>query len=98
MNEFGRQKASNNWRGSSQNLEEMENQGRNWDAGHGTLQRLDSIQDPGKRYMLKNRVGFGVCGDVYEAIDQQAGIHHKTNIQSFSDNFPSHFTREGRRE
>ncbi|KAK2587108.1 hypothetical protein KPH14_002873 [Odynerus spinipes] len=42
-------------------------------SGQGTLQRLDSIQDPGKRYALKDRIGSGVCGDVYEAIDQQAG-------------------------
>ncbi|XP_054006011.1 neither inactivation nor afterpotential protein C isoform X2 [Hylaeus anthracinus] len=38
-----------------------------------TLQRLDSIQDPGKRYLLRDCIGSGVCGDVYEAIDQQAG-------------------------
>ncbi|XP_076230734.1 STKc_myosinIII_N_like and MYSc_Myo21 domain-containing protein ninaC isoform X2 [Nomia melanderi] len=38
-----------------------------------TLQRLDSIQDPGKRYLLRECIGFGVCGDVFEAIDQQAG-------------------------
>ncbi|XP_076669129.1 STKc_myosinIII_N_like and MYSc_Myo21 domain-containing protein ninaC isoform X3 [Andrena cerasifolii] len=37
-----------------------------------TLQRLDSIQDPGKRYLLRDCIGSGVCGDVYEAIDQQA--------------------------
>ncbi|XP_043670504.1 neither inactivation nor afterpotential protein C isoform X3 [Vespula pensylvanica] len=43
-------------------------------GGHtGTLQRLDSIQDPEKRYALKEVIGSGVCGDVYEAIDQQAG-------------------------
>lgn len=83
MNEFGRQKVSNDWRGSIQNVQgEIENRDKNWDAGHGTLQRLDSIQNPGKRYVLKNRVGFGVCGDVYEAIDQQAGIQHKTYSHS----------------
>ncbi|XP_043256772.1 neither inactivation nor afterpotential protein C isoform X3 [Colletes gigas] len=38
-----------------------------------TLQRLDSVQDPGKRYLLRECIGSGVCGDVYEAIDQQAG-------------------------
>ncbi|XP_076245850.1 STKc_myosinIII_N_like and MYSc_Myo21 domain-containing protein ninaC [Calliopsis andreniformis] len=37
-----------------------------------TLQRLDSIQDPGKRYLLRDCIGSGVCGDVFEAIDQQA--------------------------
>ncbi|XP_015610405.1 neither inactivation nor afterpotential protein C isoform X2 [Cephus cinctus] len=42
-------------------------------GGPGTLQRLDSIQDPGKRYTLKECIGSGVCGDVYEAVDQQAG-------------------------
>lgn len=74
MNEFGRRRGSNDWRGSIRNEEgEMENRGRSRDAASGTLQRMDSIQDPGKRYALKDRVGFGVCGDVYEAIDQQAG-------------------------
>ncbi|XP_047350442.1 neither inactivation nor afterpotential protein C isoform X3 [Vespa velutina] len=42
-------------------------------SNHGTLQRLDSMQDPEKRYALKEVIGSGVCGDVYEAIDQQAG-------------------------
>ncbi|KAG7201550.1 hypothetical protein KM043_004299 [Ampulex compressa] len=42
-------------------------------GNHGTLQRLDSIQDPGKRYLLKDCIGSGVCGDVFEAVDQQAG-------------------------
>ncbi|XP_046607249.1 neither inactivation nor afterpotential protein C isoform X1 [Neodiprion virginianus] len=42
-------------------------------GGGGTLQRLDSIQDPGKRYTLKDRIGSGVCGDVFEATDLQAG-------------------------
>lgn len=42
-------------------------------GGPGTLQRLDSIQDPGKRYMLNDIIGSGVCGDVYEAVDSQAG-------------------------
>lgn len=37
------------------------------------FKRLDSVQDPGKRYVLKDRIGNGVCGDVYEGIDQQAG-------------------------
>ncbi|XP_078049671.1 STKc_myosinIII_N_like and MYSc_Myo21 domain-containing protein ninaC isoform X2 [Augochlora pura] len=37
------------------------------------LQRLDSIQDPGKRYLLRECIGSGVCGDVYDAIDQNAG-------------------------
>ncbi|XP_035717983.1 neither inactivation nor afterpotential protein C-like isoform X4 [Vespa mandarinia] len=42
-------------------------------SDHGTLQRLDSMQDPEKRYALKEVIGSGVCGDVYEAIDQKAG-------------------------
>nr|XP_012228924.1 PREDICTED: neither inactivation nor afterpotential protein C isoform X1 [Linepithema humile]XP_012228934.1 PREDICTED: neither inactivation nor afterpotential protein C isoform X1 [Linepithema humile] len=52
---------------------EMENRGRNQGTGPGTLKRLDSIQDPGKRYTLKERIGVGIYGDVYEGIDQQAG-------------------------
>ncbi|XP_017799206.1 PREDICTED: neither inactivation nor afterpotential protein C [Habropoda laboriosa] len=43
------------------------------DRRTSTLQRLDSVQDPGKRYLLRECIGSGVCGDVYEAIDQQAG-------------------------
>lgn len=50
----------------------MEKRDRNQNPG--TLKRLDSIQDPGKRYALKDRVGVGICGDVYEGIDQQAGM------------------------
>lgn len=42
-------------------------------GGQEKLQRLDSIQDPGKRYQLRDRFGSGVCGDVYEAIDEEAG-------------------------
>lgn len=44
------------------------------DRGRSAVQRLDSIQDPGKRYLLRDCIGSGVCGDVYEAIDRQAGI------------------------
>jgi len=58
--------------------ENMENRPRNRDAG--SLKRLDSIQDPGKRYMLKDRIGVGVYDDVYEGIDQQAGMQPKTKI------------------
>ncbi|XP_076302995.1 LOW QUALITY PROTEIN: neither inactivation nor afterpotential protein C-like, partial [Lasioglossum baleicum] len=43
------------------------------ETGRNTMQRLDSIQDPGKRYLLRECIGSGVCGDVFEAIDQQAG-------------------------
>ncbi|OAD59027.1 Neither inactivation nor afterpotential protein C [Eufriesea mexicana] len=43
------------------------------ELGRNTMQRLDSIQDPGKRYLLRECIGSGVCGDVFEAIDQQAG-------------------------
>lgn len=42
-------------------------------GGGNTLQRLDSIQDPGKRYALKERIGSGICGDVFDATDLQAG-------------------------
>ncbi|XP_034933693.1 neither inactivation nor afterpotential protein C isoform X2 [Chelonus insularis] len=38
-----------------------------------TLQRLDSIQDPGKRYVLNEVIGSGVCGVVYAAVDTQSG-------------------------
>lgn len=48
-------------------------------GGQGTLQRLDSIQDPGKRYILKDIIGSGVCGDVYEATDTQAGKEDPCN-------------------
>lgn len=58
-----------NFRNEPKNME-------NRDLGNrdlGALKRLDSIQDPGFRYMLKDRIGAGVYGDVYEGIDQQAG-------------------------
>lgn len=76
MSNFGyaRRKGSNDQRdGVGDEREEMENRGRNKDTRPATLKQLDSIQDPGKRYALKDRIGVGVCGDVYEGIDQQAG-------------------------
>lgn len=30
-----------------------------------TLRRLDSIQDPGKRYVFQEEIGSGVCGTVF---------------------------------
>ncbi|XP_076750741.1 STKc_myosinIII_N_like and MYSc_Myo21 domain-containing protein ninaC isoform X1 [Xylocopa sonorina] len=47
--------------------DDFDNEDRN------TFYRLDSVQDPGKRYLLRECIGSGVCGDVFEAIDQQAG-------------------------
>ncbi|XP_051158327.1 neither inactivation nor afterpotential protein C isoform X3 [Leptopilina boulardi] len=43
------------------------------DANFANLSRMDSIQDPGKRFILKECIGSGVCGDVYEAIDENSG-------------------------
>lgn len=77
MNDFdyGKRKASNDRYGNDQNERmKMENRSKNRDEGSRTLKRLDSIQDPGKRYALKDRIGVGVFGDVYEGIDQQAGM------------------------
>ena len=37
------------------------------------IQRMDSIQDPGKRFVLKDCIGSGVYGDVFEAIDENDG-------------------------
>ena len=55
------------------------------------MQRLDSIQDPGKRYLLRECIGSGVCGDVYEAIDQQAGTVPTIYVSlNFREN--SHFS------
>lgn len=42
-------------------------------ANSANLSRMDSIQDPGKRFILKDCIGSGVCGDVYEAIDESSG-------------------------
>ncbi|XP_029156587.1 neither inactivation nor afterpotential protein C [Nylanderia fulva] len=71
MNDFGYGKRRiNNDRDEQM---EMENRGRNQDARLGTLKRMDSIQDPGKRYALKDRIGVGIFGEVFEGIDQQAG-------------------------
>lgn len=71
---YGRRRASNDRRGNVRDeQEEMGNQGRNRDTRPATLKRLDSIQDPEKRYALKDRIGVGVYGVVYEGIDQQAG-------------------------
>ncbi|KYN33316.1 Neither inactivation nor afterpotential protein C [Trachymyrmex septentrionalis] len=72
MNDFGKRK--NDWHDNVQDEQrEMENRSKNRDTGSVTLKRLDSIQDPGKRYALKDRIGTGIYGDVYEGIDHQAG-------------------------
>jgi len=71
MNDFG--KRENDWHDNVQEQREMENRSKNRDTGSVTLKRLDSIQDPGKRYALKDRIGTGIYGDVYEGIDHQAG-------------------------
>lgn len=86
MNDFdyGKQRESNDWHDDIRNEQrEMENRGKNRDTGSVTLKRLDSVQDPGKRYALKDRIGIGICGDVYEGIDQQAGTQRK-NIHSYN--------------
>lgn len=70
---YGKQRESNDWHDVQNEQEKMENQGKYQDTGAMTFKRLDSIQDPGKRYILKDRIGDGICGDVYEGIDQQAG-------------------------
>ncbi|XP_058802662.1 neither inactivation nor afterpotential protein C [Phymastichus coffea] len=61
--------------------------GRDQDRGGGgqeKLQRLDSIQDPGKRYVLRDRIGSGVCGDVYEAVDEEASRKVAIKIQKLT--------------
>ncbi|KAL0107922.1 hypothetical protein PUN28_014885 [Cardiocondyla obscurior] len=75
MNDYGYgRRGSDDWHDDVRNNPgKMENRDRNRDTGGVTLKRLDSIQDPGKRYVLKDRIGVGICGDVYEGIDQQAG-------------------------
>lgn len=55
----------------------IRNQGKNQGAIHAILKELDSIPDPEKRYILKEPIGIGVCGNVYEAIDQQASKQKK---------------------
>ncbi|XP_077275817.1 STKc_myosinIII_N_like and MYSc_Myo21 domain-containing protein ninaC isoform X1 [Temnothorax americanus] len=71
---YGKQRESNDFHDNVRNEQgKMENRGKNQDTGSMTLKRLNSIQDPGKRYELKDRIGTGICGDVYEGIDQQAG-------------------------
>lgn len=82
MNDFdhGRRKTSNDHGNLRDEQEETENRGRNRDTRAETLKRMDSIQDPGKRYALKDCIGTGVCGDVYEGIDQQAGTLRKIYV------------------
>ncbi|XP_066595242.1 neither inactivation nor afterpotential protein C isoform X2 [Prorops nasuta] len=53
--------------------DDEEEEARDSASGSSRLRRLDSIQDPGKRYILKRVIGSGVCGDVHEAVDQEAG-------------------------
>ncbi|XP_012540143.1 neither inactivation nor afterpotential protein C isoform X2 [Monomorium pharaonis] len=74
MNDFdyGNQRESNDWHVQNEQRE-MKNRGKTENTGSVTLKRLDSIQDPGKRYALKDYIGSGVYGNVYEGIDQQAG-------------------------
>ncbi|XP_014215430.1 neither inactivation nor afterpotential protein C isoform X2 [Copidosoma floridanum] len=48
------------------------------------VQRLDSIKDPGKRFTLRDRIGSGVCADVYEAVDEEAGKKVAIKIQKLT--------------
>lgn len=76
MNDFGygRRRGSNDWDDNFRDeRKEMENRSRGRNVRSETFQRMDSVQDPGKRYALKDRIGTGAYGDVYEGIDQQAG-------------------------
>lgn len=85
MNDFGygKQQESNNWHDNSQNEQrEMENRGKTRDTRSVTLKRMDSIQDPGKRYALKDCIGSGIYSNVYEGSDQQAGTQQK-DIHSY---------------
>lgn len=77
---YGKRRVNNDCPDNVQDEEETENQVRNRNAQLTTFKRLDSIQDPGKRYALKDCIGKGVCGDVYEGIDQQTGMWRE-NIQ-----------------
>ncbi|XP_026667369.1 neither inactivation nor afterpotential protein C isoform X6 [Ceratina calcarata] len=67
MNDYGSGRRGHRQGGSRSDEDELDERERS------ILQRMDSIQDPGKRYLLRECIGSGVCGDVYEAIDQQAG-------------------------
>lgn len=58
--------------GGSRDRERGGGRDRGGGSGQDKLQRLDSIQDPGKRYVLRDRIGSGVCGDVYEGVDEEA--------------------------
>lgn len=58
------------------------------------LQRLDSIQDPGKRYLLRECIGSGVCGDVFEAIDQHAGKLSPSNDRNRMKPESSRYSRK----
>ncbi|XP_023317073.1 neither inactivation nor afterpotential protein C isoform X2 [Trichogramma pretiosum] len=52
--------------------------------GGGGLQRLDSMQDPGKKFSLKECIGQGVCGDVWEAYDEEASRKVAVKIQKLT--------------
>lgn len=36
---------------------------------------LDSLSDPGDRFTLGDRLGFGVNGEVFSAVDNDSGIN-----------------------
>ncbi|XP_076177941.1 STKc_myosinIII_N_like and MYSc_Myo21 domain-containing protein ninaC [Ptiloglossa arizonensis] len=65
MNDYGYGRKGERSKGEEYTSEEQDRR--------TAFQRLDSIQDPGKRYLLRECIGSGVCGDVFEAIDRQAG-------------------------
>lgn len=76
MSDFGcgKQREGNDRRGNARNEHgKMESRDKSQETRTMIFKRLDSIQDPGKRYALKDRIGDGVHGNVYEGIDQEAG-------------------------
>ncbi|XP_033207351.1 neither inactivation nor afterpotential protein C isoform X2 [Belonocnema kinseyi] len=85
-------------RGSDYDEEYEEQDSRDRVGGNViNLQRLDSIQDPGKRYILKGCMGSGVCGDVYEAIDEHDGNKRVAiKIQNLVPESQTHITEEYR--
>lgn len=73
MNDYGYGRKGERSKGEEYTSEEQDRR--------TAFQRLDSIQDPGKRYLLRECIGSGVCGDVFEAIDRQAGEYRFVLIE-----------------
>ena len=59
--------------------------------------RYDQLPEPGKRYVLKEIIGTGVCAKVYRALDSQSNDRQvAVKIQRYDNDLISYINEEYR--